>query len=138
MKYELIDHTADFGFRFNSPTLPDLFIDGALILSELLIDVGSRKPKTLSIFISIDGDDYVDLMVKWLGEMLHLFDCEHIAMKKVEIKSLTTDNISAQVLAFRIDLDNDKFVNDIEAVTYHQAMVKKIKGGWMSQLICDM
>lgn len=140
MKYELIDHTADFGFRFKSPELPDLFENGAVILSELLIDVGPRKPKTMSMSISVDGDgpDYVDLMIKWLGEILFLFDCDHIAVKEVEVTSLSPTNIKANVFAFKIDIDNDEFIHGLKAVTYHQAKVEKIQDIWMAQVICDM
>lgn len=139
MEYELIDHTADFGFRFNSPELSDLFADGAVILSELLIDIGPRKPEIMPMSLSVDGDgsDYVDLMVKWLGEILYLFDCEHIAMKEVDITSLSPTNIKANALIFEVDIDNDEFVHALKAVTYHQAKVEKVQDIWTAQVICD-
>ena len=138
MKYKLIDHTADFGFQFKSPTLEDLFGNGALILSELLIDIGSRKPDLITKSISVDGDDYVDLIVKWLGEILFLFDCEHIAVRGIEVESVSPTNITAKVFMFKIDIDNDTFVHDLKAITFHQAKVKKTKNGWAAQIICDM
>ena len=70
--YELIDHTADCGIRIFGADAADLFRNGALALTDMITDV-RRVKSTHECHVRVAGNDWQDLMVNWLGELLYLW-----------------------------------------------------------------
>jgi SHS2 domain-containing protein len=73
MKYRLIDHTADFGIQVFGADAKELFSNAALAIFDLITEVGSLKELN-SMDISISGEDWPDLMINWLRELLFLWN----------------------------------------------------------------
>ena len=69
--YEIIDHTADFGIRFFGTDAADLFKNGAAVLTDLIAE-SDRLKSTHTLVIRVSGEDWEDLMVNWLRELLYL------------------------------------------------------------------
>jgi SHS2 domain-containing protein len=138
MKYETIDHTADFGIHVFGADAKDLFANAAFALFDLITDINALKGLN-EHEVHITGDDWPDTMVNWLRELLYLWTCKEMLVKTANISYLTEHELTAKVNFDPYDPDRHEIRNEIKAVTYHQIDVKSLPDGrWMSQIIFDV
>ena len=137
MKYRLIDHTADFGIQVFGSDAKELFSNAALAMFDLITEVGSLKGQN-SIDVSISGDDWPDLMVNWLRELLFLWNGKELLVEKVDITLLSENNLSAKVFYDPYDPDRHSINIEVKAATYHQIQVTSGPSGWESRVIFDV
>ena len=137
MKYETIDHTADFGIHVFGADAKDLFANAAFALFDLITDINALKGLN-EYKVHITGDDWPDTMVNWLRELLYLWTCKEMLVKIANISYLTEHELIARVNFDPYDPDRHEIKNEIKAVTYHQIQVKKGLLGWESKIIFDV
>jgi SHS2 domain-containing protein len=135
--YELIDHTADFGIRIFGVDAADLFRNGALALTDIIADTQSMK-STLAYHVRVTGNDWEDLMVNWLGELLYLWAGEEMLIQDVAIESICENEIEALVHFETYSPQRHVLKNEIKAVTYHQIQVFDKGPQWQAQVIFDV
>jgi len=77
LDYEIIDHTADLGIIVTAPDIKDLFIRAAYAMTDLMVkaDINEKGAKRK---VLVEGENFPDLMVRWLSEILYLFEGEHL------------------------------------------------------------
>jgi SHS2 domain-containing protein len=139
MKYQIIDHTADFGFQVTAADLPSLFADAVHALFDVIADVPiptAAAPETLTIHIS--GDDWPDLMVNWLREALYQWTGEERLVRKADILSISEYALTARLSYEPYDPDRHLVLQEIKAVTYHQIRVAPVSSGWLARVIFDI
>jgi len=73
LNYQIIDHTADMGIIVNGVDEKDVFIRAAYAMTDVMVK-GNISKKTVIKDVSLQGEDFPDLMVRWLGEILYLFE----------------------------------------------------------------
>jgi len=73
LSYQIIDHTADLGIIVEGTDEKNLFIRAAQAMTDLMVEDDISK-KTVIKDVSLQGEDFPDLMVRWLGEILYLFE----------------------------------------------------------------
>ena len=137
MKYETIDHTADFGIHVFGADSKDLFANAAFALFDLITDIDALKGLN-EHEVHITGDDWPDTMVNWLRELLYLWTCKEMLVKATDIFYLTEHEVTARVNFDLFDPDLHKIKNEIKAVTYHQLQVESTPLGWESKIIFDV
>jgi SHS2 domain-containing protein len=137
LEYQIIDHTADLGIVVKAHSLKNLFINSAKVMIDLIIQ-GDVKGKTEVREILIEGRDYPDLMVRWLGEILYLFYGENILVSSIEIKSLSRNRIKSRIEFVEFDSEYYEILREIKAVTYHRISVEKIDDTWKAMVIFDV
>ena len=137
MKYEVIDHTADFGIHVFGADAKDLFANAAFALFDLITDIDALKGLN-EHEVHITGDDWPDTMVNWLRELLYLWTCKEMLVKMADISYLTEHELTARVNFDPYDPDRHEIKNEIKAVTYHQIQVEKVPLGWESKIIFDV
>jgi len=69
--YQIIDHTADLGIIVKGPDAKSLFIHAAQAITDLMVK-GDLSDKIATRDVLVKGEDFPDLMVRWLGEILYL------------------------------------------------------------------
>lgn len=137
MPYSLIDHTADIGIRVHSATVEALFAETAGALFDLICDRRQLTAET-SRRIAVDGNDWPDLMVNWLRELLYLFNGELQLVKSVQIEHLSPYHIHAQVRTAAQDAGCWEIRHEIKAVTYHGISAGPVADGWEAVVIFDV
>ena len=135
--YRLIDHTADVGIHVFGADAGELFENAALALFDVLTDPSSLK-ESRTYSISCQGQDWPDLMVNWLRELLYLWTGEQVLVKSVAVDRLLEYDISATIGVDPYDPDRHVIKEEIKAVTYHQIDVQKKSTGWESKIIFDV
>ena len=139
MKYEIIDHTADFGLEVTAGDLPALFAGAVHALFDVIAEVrapAAAAPDTVSIQVS--GEDWPDLMVNWLREALFLWNGEERLVRKAEILSISEYALAARLFCEPYDPERHVVLREIKAVTYHQIRVAPAPSGWAARIIFDM
>lgn len=135
--YRFTDHTADFGLEIFGTDAGDLFVQAAKALSDLITDpkiLQNRHQRSLVV----TGDDWADLMVNWLRELLYLWNGEQHLVHGVAIETLGQKHLVARVITDAYNSDIHSIRNEIKAVTYHQIEVGPYKDGWRARVIFDI
>ena len=135
--YRLIDHTADFGLQVFGSDSQELFSNAALALFDVITDMDVLEGRN-SCNITASGEDWPDLMINWLREVLYLWNGKEMLVKSVQILSLSENNISAKIYFDAYMPDRHIIKTEIKAVTYHQIQVKSSPSGWKAQIIFDI
>ena len=136
-KYELIDHTADFGIRVFGSNERKLFSNAAWALFDVLTETAALTGND-SCRITVTGDDWPDLMVNWLREVLYLWNGKGRLAKSVQVLSLSEKKLSAKIYFDAYTPDRHIIKTEIKAVTYHQVYVKSGPFGWEAGIIFDI
>ncbi len=136
-KYHLIDHTADFGIHVSGTSSKDLFANAAEALFDVITDIDSLTGYD-SCHIEVSGEDWSDLMINWLREILYLWNGKERLVKSANITSLSENKLSAQVVFDPYDPDRHAIKTEIKAATYHQIQVKLTPSGWTARIIFDI
>ncbi len=137
MHYKLINHTADFGIHVFGTDPVELFANAAFATFDMLTEIDSLESlKTTNLRVT--GDDWSDLMVNWLRELLYFWNGKELLVKKVQILALSEKELSANVELDPFDPDRHEIKIEIKAVTYHQIQVSEGPKGWEAKIIFDI
>lgn len=135
--YSLFNHTADLGLMVRANSCEELFKNAGLAIMDLMILNKLHKPG-VKRDISINGNDLPDLMVKWLSELLYLFEGERLITTGININSLCPSNINSTIDIVEFDNRHHEVLREIKAVTYHQIEVIDKGGLWIARVIFDL
>jgi SHS2 domain-containing protein len=133
MPYELIDHTADIGLRVSAPSMEGLFEEAALALADIMggrSDEGSQE-----VLVETQGIDLVDLLVRWLQEILYLIEVKGFRLRAATIQRLTGTLAIGVIQGAYID---SLLTTEIKAVTYHNLDITSIDNVYEATIILDM
>lgn len=137
MKYNLIDHTADFGIHVFSNSEKELFQDAALAMFEVIVEA-ENPGKWSDRIVSATGNDQQELMVNWLRELLYMWTGHEKILKSVTVDALTPQAIAARIALEPYDPVRHHVLNEIKAVTYHQIEVCRKNEHWEARIIFDI
>ena len=135
--YEIINHTADLGIVVKGGNIRELFVNAANAMSDLMVkaEVGEKGAKRRLI---VEGEDLPDLMVRWLGEILYLFNGEHMLVRAIEIGSINPTRLQSTLSGVSLKKCRYEILREIKAVTYHQIAVEETAKGWVARVIFDI
>ena len=135
--YRFIEHTADFRLEIFGDDAEELFANAAKAMCELITDttrlVGQQHQR-----IEVTGQDWPDLMVNWLRELLYLWTGEERLVHDVHIEMLQPTRLCANVTTDAFLPDLQPIRNEIKAVTYHQIETGPYGEGWRARVIFDI
>ena len=137
LTYQTIDHTADLGIIVKGPDVKQLFIHAARAMTDLMVE-GDISGKIVVRDVLVEGEDFPDLMVRWLGEILYLFEGENFIVHSIEIKSISPIQLKSTLSLSSFEPEYHQVLREIKAVTYHQISVDKANDGWEARVIFDI
>jgi len=137
LNYQIIDHTADLGIIVDGTDEKNLFIRTAQAMTDLMVE-GDITKETVIKDVVIEGEDFPDLMVRWLGEILYLFDGENLIVNSITIKSISPTKLKSTLTLTSFETEHHQVKREIKAVTYHQISVDKVNDGWQARIIFDI
>jgi SHS2 domain-containing protein len=137
LSYEIIDHTADLGIVVKGGSIKELFVNAANAMTDLMVkaDISGKGAKRRLI---VEGEDLADLMVRWLSEILYLFNGEHILVMAIELGSMGSTRLQSKLNVLSLNKGRHEILREIKAVTYHQIAVEKTPDGWEARVIFDI
>lgn len=122
-KYSILEHPADVGIEARGESLQEAFQQAASGLMSILIDPDAIAPRAERP-IEMRAADSEQLLVKWLSEILYLFDAEKFACGAFLIDSMTPTYLRGRVKGEKINPQKHTTRTDVKAITYHQILVE--------------
>lgn len=90
------------GFSVTAPSLERLYIDGALSLTDFLVKL-DRIQATDTRQVKVAGSNRDELMVKWVGEILSLFEKDHFLARRIIFRKFDGKQIEATLYGEKFD-----------------------------------
>jgi SHS2 domain-containing protein len=135
--FEILDHTADTGFRAWGATPEELFQNSARAMMAIAADTSTVHPR-VERNIEVHGEDYESLLVNWLSEILYLFDTNSFAPNDFRVEEITPTHLKARLVGETRDPGRHPWTLIIKAVTYYELRVEQRTGRWESQVFLDI
>jgi SHS2 domain-containing protein len=135
--YQPLSHTGDLGMLVYGGDLPELFAHAAWAMFDLMSDATLIRPRQ-TINVSVEGSDIEDLLVRWLSELLYLYDTQRFLYCAAIFTTLEPSRLTASVQGESFDVARHPIDTEIKAVTYHQLAVTQAEGRWQAQVIFDL
>ena len=132
--YEILQHTADVRLRVTASSLEELFADA---LRGLMAVMGARPVGAHSVraeTIELDSVDLTALLVDFLNEALVRAVVSRSAFTGASFASLGETHLSATLAS----VPAASFDEEVKAVTYHEAEVRRSGEGWTTMLVLDI
>jgi SHS2 domain-containing protein len=129
--FEILQHTADVRLFVRAPTLEDLFRDA--MLGMFAIIAPARDEARVDTTIAVDSIDRTALLVDFLGAVLSRAQIDRVAFADVTFTRLSETEVQAELTGQRA-----RFEQDVKAVTYHEADVRRVDAGWETMLVFDI
>ncbi|MBW1774450.1 MAG: archease, partial [Deltaproteobacteria bacterium] len=79
-----------------------------------------------------------DLMVRWLGEILYLFEGEREILSDLDIDSISPTRLDVTLKTVPFNPDIHEILCEIKAVTYHQIQVAQKGDQWRARIFFDL
>ena len=134
--WSLLAHTADIRLEAHGATLEDFFINAARGLTAL---ISSNKKLTShsDVEISLESDSAEELLIDWLRELLFLHQTRKLAMIKVQMITLSENDLRAKI-SFGIDRADVEPPFEIKGVTYHGLSIVETSEGYSAKIVFDI
>lgn len=137
MKYEILPHTADMGFRAYGSTLAGLVESAGEALAGIILDTSCVKARE-TVHIDARGAGFPETLVNWLNEVLYQMDARRLALCDFRVAVANPEEIQATAGAEpRDDLRHPPSLV-VKAVTYHQLDVRETGDGWQADIFLDI
>jgi SHS2 domain-containing protein len=122
-KFHLLEHPSDLGIEAYGPTIREAFEQAALGLMAVIADTETIDAVDEREVI-IEAQDFENLLVRWLSEILYLYDGEDFLLKETKVESIAPKRLSARLLGEKYQAAKHTLKLDVKAITYHQLSIK--------------
>jgi SHS2 domain-containing protein len=130
--FEILEHTADIGFRAWGATLPELLQNAAVALTSF---AESADAENTARDVGVSGDDNENLLVNWLSEVLYLMDSGIVMPTRFQVDQPVQGRLRARLFGQAGPVHWRLIV---KAVTYHQIEVAERNGRWEATVYLDV
>ncbi|MDD8027099.1 MAG: archease [Acidobacteriota bacterium] len=144
-RYRILDHAGDGKIRAFGATLEEAFGNAALAVVSLMTDRETIE-RRVERGVAVEGGDLGQLLVRFLNEILYLFDAQGFLPGAVENLTIEAPAASSMVrLTARLAGDDRpgryEFHGDVKAVTYNEMKIETCPcgpGPWTVQVVVDL
>ncbi len=102
VSYQVVNHQQDSGVSLTAPSLERLFIDGALALTDFLVQL-DRVQAVETHQVKVAGANRDELMAKWIGEILTLFEKDKFLSRRIVFTKFDGRLIEATLYGEKFD-----------------------------------
>lgn len=135
--YMILDHPADLGIEARGKTMAETFEQAARGLTSVILDPDSIR-LVESRPVRIEAGDRQQLLVRWLTEVLYLYDGLKFAPRDFKIGRLSSYFLEARVRGEPFDRRRHIVRLDVKAITYHQLEIRRRAPGHRLQVFLDI
>ena len=129
--YELISHVADVRLKVEGDTLEELFTAALEGMNHIAKKEEEKIPCDLVEKFSLASIDSTVLLVDFLSEILTSMHIDKAIYTEVKFDELTEKMLKVKIRGHKVE----SFEEDIKAVTYHEAEIKKNEKGNLEVII---
>jgi len=127
-----IEHTADWELEVWAPDIPALLVQAAHGMYAL-VDTRLENENTIIRNLTIQADDYEELLVSFLTELIFIAEDEGLGFYQYDLR-IDDDLLRAELHGKPIETQN----KEIKAVTYHNLSVIETSNGYTTNIVFDV
>ena len=135
--FVILDHPADLGIEAQGQTLAEAFEQAAIALMSIILDLTTVEPKEFRD-VQLKATDQEQLLVKWLEELLYLYDGENFVGSKFVVEELGPNHLNASVRGEPFSEAKHLTRLDVKAITYHQLLAQQNQEGGRVRVFLDI
>jgi len=135
--YRILEHPADVGIEVFGHNIKDAFEYAALGVTSIIVEPATVDPSEQR-FISLKGTDPENLLVRWLSEIIYLYDGEDFLLSDVTVSRLERGELEATLAGEKVVEGKHKLRMDVKAITYHQLKVDETPEGVLLRVFLDI
>ena len=125
--FRVLEHPSDLGIEARGGTLAEAFEQAGAGLSSVICDLSSVTPAEERA-VALSAADVHQLLVRWLSEILFLFDARHWVAGAFAINEISSSGLKATLRGEPLSRERHRPRLDVKAVTYHQLSVRQEAG----------
>lgn len=125
--YRIVEHPSDLGIEASAATMEGAFARAAEGLMSVVVDPATVVPRE-SRPVSLPAMDEERLLVRWLGEVLFLYDGEGFVSARFDVARASEAGLDAVAHGERLDPLRHALRLDVKAATYHGVSVRRAAG----------
>lgn len=135
--FRLLEHTADIGFEACGETLQEMFEMAASALMSLMVDLSTVEERE-ERRIKVDANDREQLLVRFLSELLFLFDAEGFTTCRARVQTMNDHALEVVVKGEKFSETKHEPRLYVKAITYHQLTIQKTSNGFCARVFVDV
>ena len=135
--HETFEHTADIGIRAWGNEFSEVFEEAAKALFSVIVDLNTVSVRQ-RLNLELTAESGEELFLKWLKELLFIFDTKHLLLSGFKIHQLTPQKLQAQVGGEFLDNAKHALGREVKAITLHQFKLVKEKSRYLAEVILDI
>jgi SHS2 domain-containing protein len=135
--FEILEHPSDLGIEAHGSSMQELFQNAAHGFMSVVAGT-SKIELRQNRSIELQATDRENLLVRWLTEILYLYDTEKFLTANVKFEILTDTLLKANLLGELYNVSKHELKLDVKAVTYHQLKVEDHDGDWSACVFVDV
>ena len=134
MTYEILEHTADVGFRAKGKTLAEAYESATRAFAEIVSYENPPEP-TDELHVEVEAENLEALLFDYLGRLIYVQDVEGIVVADAEVEA--TEEPPRVKATLHVAPTRRGFM-DIKAPTYSEMRVEKDDEGWTLKAVLDI
>lgn len=136
--YTFFETTGDIGIYVKGKDLCELFTNAGKAVFEIITDVKNNTFDKREVVLT--SDSLENLFIKWLNELIFLFDVYGIVATnfKITLEEGEAFKLTAIVYYYLFDSEKDEKKVLIKAATYHNFYLKKREKGYEAKVLFDI
>ena len=136
-QFEILEHTADVGFRARGRTKAELFANAALALESIAVEIDAVRPRSVYP-VAAAGEDDEALLVNWLNEVLYYLDGGRVLMCRFQVDGIEPGAIRGRGWGEPWEEGRHSARVVVKGVTYHQLRLVEDTEGWRAEVYLDV
>ena len=125
--YTILEHPSDIGVEASAESMEEAFALAAEGLMSVIVDPGTVAARESRV-VALPAMDEERLLVRWLGEVLYLYDGTGFVPSRFRVARASAAGLSAEAFGEPADRDRHGMRLDVKAVTYHGVSVRRSPG----------
>lgn len=134
--FEILEHPSDLGIRATGGSLAEAFINAARGLLHVILEGGTLERSER--LVTLTASDKGHLLVRWLSEVLYLYDAEHFVPAAFRFTEFSDTSLRAEIRGEAFDGLRHQAKLDVKAVTYHQLALEEHPGRCQVTVFLDI
>lgn len=135
--FNILEHPSDIGIAARGRSITEAFENAALGLMSIMVDSETIEA-TVERSIALSASDVDNLLVKWLSEILYLYDAERFVTAKPVITDIGPTGLRGTVKGESLDPTKHAIRLDVKAITYHQLLIRETENGCEVTVFVDI
>jgi SHS2 domain-containing protein len=131
-----VEHTADWAIRVRGKTLSELFINVAIGIYSLVVDLPFRKADKAEIerMVEVEGVDPETLLINWLNELLYHTEMDNEVFSEFEMECFEATRLRATVRG----CSTHQLKKHIKAATFNDLCIIPTENGYEATVVFDV